>query len=48
MVNQQNTFPMGILQGMTIDIEGASMQEYFEVIEIVDESNPYPMLLGIY
>ena len=30
-----------------MDIEGANIQPNFEVIEIVDDSNPYPMLLGI-
>ena len=30
-----------------MDIEGASVLPNFEVIEIVDDSNPYPMLLGI-
>jgi len=38
---------MGSLQGITIDIEGASTLADFEVIEIVDENNPYPALLGI-
>ena len=38
---------MGRLQGITVDIEGARALAYFEVIEIVDEKNPYPMLLGI-
>ena len=40
--------PMGRLQGVTIGIEGVSAQADFEVIEIFDESNPYPTLLGIY
>ena len=30
-----------------VDIEGASVLADFEVIEIVDEKNPYPALLGI-
>ena len=30
-----------------MDIEGVSALENFEVIEIVDDSNPHPMLLGI-
>ena len=47
MENQQKIFPIGRLQGVTIDIEGASAQADFEVIEIVDDSNPYPVLLGI-
>jgi len=47
MVNQQNIMPMGRLQGVIVDIEGESMQTDFEVIEIMDDSNPYPALLGI-
>ena len=35
------------LQGITVDIEGASALADFEVIEIVDDNNPYPTLLGI-
>ena len=30
-----------------VDIEGASALVDFEVIEIFDENNPYPTLLGI-
>ena len=30
-----------------MDIEDASTQTYFEVIEILDDINPYPMLLRI-
>jgi len=30
-----------------MDIEGASSLTNFEVIEIVDDNNPYPVLLGI-
>ena len=30
-----------------IDIEGVNALANFEVIEIVDDSNPYPALLGI-
>lgn len=47
MANQQKIFPMGRLQGVIVDIEGVSTQADFEVIEIVDESNPYPALLVI-
>jgi len=35
------------LQGITVDIEGVSSLEDFEVIEIVDDNNPYLVLLGI-
>jgi len=45
MVNQQKILPMGRLQGVTVDIEGANVLADFEVIEIVDDNNPYPMLL---
>ena len=47
MVNQQKILPMGRLQGVTVDIEGANVLADFEVIEIVDDNNPYPMLLWI-
>lgn len=47
MANQQKIIPMGRLQGVTIDIEGASALGDFEVIEIVDDRNPYPALLRI-
>lgn len=32
---------------MTIDIEGASVLADFEVIDIFDDNNPCPVLLGI-
>ena len=38
---------MGRLQGVTVDIKGVSTQTEFEVIEIVDENNSYPTLVGI-
>ena len=41
MENQQNNIPMGLLQGVTMDIEGASALAYFEVIVIVDDKNTY-------
>lgn len=47
MVNRQKILPMGRLQGITVDIEGASALADFQVIEIVNDSNPYPTLLGI-
>jgi hypothetical protein len=30
-----------------VNIEGVKMKEDFEVIQITDDSNPYPTLLGI-
>lgn len=47
MENQHNIIPMGRLHGVTIDIEGASKLDNFEVIEIVDDNNAYPTLLPI-
>lgn len=47
MENQQKILLMGRLQGITVDIEGVSMIADFEVIEIFDDNNPYPTLLGI-
>lgn len=38
---------MGWLQGVTIDIEGVRALANFEVIEIVDDKNSYPIVLGI-
>ena len=47
MESQQKILPMGRLQGITVDIEGVTTQTDFEVIKIMDESSPYPTLLGI-
>jgi len=47
MENQQKIIPIGRLKGVKFDIEGASTLADFEVIEIVDDNNPYPVLLGI-
>jgi hypothetical protein len=30
-----------------VNIEGVKTKAYFEVIEIMDDSDPYPTLLGI-
>ena len=47
MTNQQKVILIGRLQWVTVDIEGTSTLVDFEVIEIMDDSNPYPALLGI-
>lgn len=39
---------MGRLQGITVNIKGASALADFILTEIFDENNPYPVLLGIY
>jgi hypothetical protein len=47
MDNQQFVSPFGQLEHVPVDIEGVSTFADFEVIEIVDDSFPYPALLGI-
>jgi hypothetical protein len=45
--NQQVVSPFGRLEHVPMDIDGVRTFAYFEVIEIVDDSYPYPVLLGI-
>ena len=47
LANQQRIVPLGRFLSVQIDIVGVSTVVDFEVIEIIDESNPYPALLGI-
>jgi hypothetical protein len=47
MVNQQAVSPFGRIENVPIDIDGIRKFEDFEVIEIVDDSCPCPVLLGI-
>jgi hypothetical protein len=47
MANQQDFNPFGRLEHVPMDIDGLRMFANFEVIEIVDDSFPYPALLGI-
>ena len=46
--NQQRVCPMGRLSNVPIDIDGLQSLAYFKVIDIIDDSKPYPALLGIY
>ncbi len=39
--------PLGRFPSVQVDIDGVSTLADFEVIEIIDDSNPYPALLGI-
>ena len=39
--------PLGRFPNVPVDIDGVSTIAYFEVIEIINDSNPYPTLLGI-
>jgi hypothetical protein len=47
MANQQVVSPFGRLEHIPVDIDEVRMFAYFEVIEIVHYSYPYPVLLGI-
>ena len=47
LANQQRIVPLGIFLSVQIDIDGVRTLADFEVIEIIDDSNPYPALLGI-
>lgn len=47
MVNQQKIIPMERLHGVIIDIEAAKAVVGLKVIEISNDSNPYPTLLKV-
>jgi hypothetical protein len=35
------------MKGVTVDLDGVCTKADFEVIEIVDDTTPYPVLLGL-
>jgi hypothetical protein len=39
--------PIGILKNTTMDLDGVRTTTNFEVMDMVDESIPFPTLLGI-
>ena len=45
--NQEKVLPVGRLGQVQVDIEGLCTFADFEVIDIVDDTTPYPALLGI-
>ena len=47
LANQLKVLPIGQLAQVPIEIEGLRTYAYFEVIDIVNDTNPYPTLLGI-
>jgi hypothetical protein len=47
MDNHQAVSPFGILEHVHVDVERVRTFADFEVIEIVDDRCPYPVLLGI-
>ena len=46
LANQQRVNPMRRLSNVPVDIDGVWSLEDFEVIEIIDDNNPFPALLG--
>ena len=48
LANQVKVPPIGQLIQVCVDIEGLCTFVDFEVTNIVDDTNPYPSLLGIY
>ena len=47
MANQQKIIPLGRLPKVMVDIAGVKFLVDFEVIEIVEDVDPYPTLLGL-
>ena len=47
LANQQRVIPLGRLSSVLVDLDGVCNLADFEVIEIIDDSTPYPALLGI-
>jgi hypothetical protein len=45
--NQHRVLPIGRLKGVIADLDGVYTKEDFEVIEIVDDTTPYPTFLGL-
>jgi hypothetical protein len=39
--------PIGRLKNTIVDLDGVCTTTYFEVMDMVDESIPFPTLLGI-
>ena len=47
LANQSKVLPIGRLTQVPVQIEGMRKYEDFEVVDIFDDTNPYPTLLGI-
>ena len=47
MANQHKIIPLGWLLKVMVDIAGVKVLADFEVIEIVEDADPYPALLGL-
>ena len=47
LAKQQRVIPLGCLSSVPVDLDGVCKLANFEVIEIIDDSTPYPALFGI-
>ena len=47
LANQSKVLPIGRLPQVHVEVEGLRTYVNFEVIDIVNDTNPYPTLLGI-
>ena len=47
MENQQNIIPLGRLPKVMVDIAGVKFLFDFGVTEIVEDTDPYPAILGL-
>jgi hypothetical protein len=47
LANQHKIVPIGRFTGVHVDIDGVRSVADFEVIEIADDSQPYPTLMGL-
>ena len=47
LANQQRVIPLGCLSSVLVDLNGVRSLADFEVIEIINDSTPYLVLLGI-
>ena len=47
LANQSKVLPSSQLTQVHVEIEGLHTYAYFEVIDIVDDTNPYLVLMGI-
>jgi hypothetical protein len=45
--NQHRVLPISRLKGVRVDLDGVCNKKDFEVIEIVDDTTPYPAFLGM-
>jgi hypothetical protein len=47
IANQHKVLPIGRLKRVTVDLDGVCTKANFKVIEIVEDTTPYPTFLGL-